>query len=473
MKKIYSFLTAVMATVAINAQTTTELTSYVYVGTYNSATNKTTWSSDYETLTEPATIENGVVTFTNFLGSGNKVSFTCYDDGSAVIVDAIGDYVEGNFSVGSLGSFTSLYFSNDSHVSLEYYDEEEYGKGLIFTTWGTGAGDELYLETELPEDFEPAVAPRDPRSQKVYTYWGNTSGTAYGILYGDKLSIDLGEDVVTFDVVTAEDGSKSVVYTSDAGYKGDSSGKYYYFYADNSKYTYGSAWGSDYIAISSYEYYSNSYNYLYIYLPTDTWADVEAYDTWVYTYGNTSGTYSEWASTPVKWNLDKKQMLIPNFLGSNQDLLVVYDDEAIKSVWSLSDYFSTGLEDSWGSAYSLFYDDSETPELALYPWFDDVATSEMYIYPSYGLQALASQYEDIVICAWTNYETGLSHESQYEYYYFYLPEELSGVRSITVDNSNAPVEFYNLNGVRVNESNMAPGLYIRRQGTEASKVIVK
>jgi len=125
-----------------------------------------------ETLTEPATIENGVVTFTNFLGSGNKVSFTCYDDGSAVIVDAIGDYVEGNFSVGSLGSFTSLYFSNDSYVSLEYYDEEEYGKGLIFTTWGTGAGDELYLETELPEDFEPAVAPRDPRSQKVYTYLG-------------------------------------------------------------------------------------------------------------------------------------------------------------------------------------------------------------------------------------------------------------------------------------------------------------
>jgi hypothetical protein len=47
------------------------------------------------------------------------------------------------------------------------------------------------------------------------------------------------------------------------------------------------------------------------------------------------------------------------------------------------------------------------------------------------------------------------------------------VKNITVDNSNAPVEFYNLNGVRVNESNMAPGLYIRRQGTEASKVIVK
>jgi hypothetical protein len=459
MKKIYSFLTAVMATVAINAQTTTELTSYVYVGTYNSATNKTTWSSDYETLTEPATIENGVVTFTNFLGSGNKVSFTCYDDGSAVIVDAIGDYVEGNFSVGSLGSFTSLYFSNDSNVSLEYYDEEEYGKGLIFTTWGTGAGDELYLETELPEDFEPAVAPRDPRSQKVYTYWGNTSGTAYGILYGDKLSIDLGEDVVTFDVVTAEDGSKSVVYTSDAGYKGDSSGKYYYFYADNSKYTYGSAWGSDYIAISSYEYYSNSYNYLYIYLPTDTWADVEAIDTYMYTQNYTASKYTEYQKLSLKWKSD--QVVFDDFLGSKQDLLVKFTKNSVEGIYSLSPYWQKN------EGYSCYEwtDDTEGSTLAFYPWFDGVAsTYEAIYYPEFNYRYTDDYGEVLCICGYS---------TDYDYYIVYLPDSIASVKNITVDNSNAPVEFYNLNGVRVNESNMAPGLYIRRQGTEASKVIVK
>jgi hypothetical protein len=48
-----------------------------------------------------------------------------------------------------------------------------------------------------------------------------------------------------------------------------------------------------------------------------------------------------------------------------------------------------------------------------------------------------------------------------------------GVNDITVDNSNAPVEFFNLNGVRLNGDNLAPGLYIRRQGTQASKVVVK
>lgn len=42
-----------------------------------------------------------------------------------------------------------------------------------------------------------------------------------------------------------------------------------------------------------------------------------------------------------------------------------------------------------------------------------------------------------------------------------------------IDNSNAPVEYYNINGMRVAEDHMLPGLYIRRQGTEVKKVIVK
>lgn len=46
------------------------------------------------------------------------------------------------------------------------------------------------------------------------------------------------------------------------------------------------------------------------------------------------------------------------------------------------------------------------------------------------------------------------------------------LNSISVDNDeDAPVEYYNLNGVRV--ENPAAGIYIRRQGTTVSKVIVK
>ena len=47
----------------------------------------------------------------------------------------------------------------------------------------------------------------------------------------------------------------------------------------------------------------------------------------------------------------------------------------------------------------------------------------------------------------------------------------TGVGSVVVDDANAPVEYYNLQGVRV--ENPANGLYIRRQGNNVSKVFVR
>lgn len=44
------------------------------------------------------------------------------------------------------------------------------------------------------------------------------------------------------------------------------------------------------------------------------------------------------------------------------------------------------------------------------------------------------------------------------------------VDEITVD-ENAPVEYYNLQGVRV--ANPENGLYIRRQGSKVTKVLIK
>ena len=56
-----------------------------------------------------------------------------------------------------------------------------------------------------------------------------------------------------------------------------------------------------------------------------------------------------------------------------------------------------------------------------------------------------------------------------------VPDMTSGVDNIVVDsdNSDAPVIYYNLNGVQMHGDNLAPGLYIRRQGNEVTKVIVK
>lgn len=49
----------------------------------------------------------------------------------------------------------------------------------------------------------------------------------------------------------------------------------------------------------------------------------------------------------------------------------------------------------------------------------------------------------------------------------------AGVEGIIADTNNAPVEYFNLNGVRVDANSLVPGLYITRQGEKASKVVVK
>lgn len=49
----------------------------------------------------------------------------------------------------------------------------------------------------------------------------------------------------------------------------------------------------------------------------------------------------------------------------------------------------------------------------------------------------------------------------------------NAVNDIVADDVNAPVEYFNLNGVAVDADNLTPGLYITRQGSKANKVVVK
>lgn len=52
-------------------------------------------------------------------------------------------------------------------------------------------------------------------------------------------------------------------------------------------------------------------------------------------------------------------------------------------------------------------------------------------------------------------------------------ESTSGIEGIGADNSNEPAVYFNLQGIRVPAENLIPGIYIRRQGTETVKVLVK
>lgn len=51
--------------------------------------------------------------------------------------------------------------------------------------------------------------------------------------------------------------------------------------------------------------------------------------------------------------------------------------------------------------------------------------------------------------------------------------DLSGITNIEIDNANAPVYYYNLNGVEIKADNLTPGIYVVRQGNKTQKVLVK
>lgn len=51
--------------------------------------------------------------------------------------------------------------------------------------------------------------------------------------------------------------------------------------------------------------------------------------------------------------------------------------------------------------------------------------------------------------------------------------DTAGIGGVFIDNGDAAVEYYNLKGMRVNGENLAPGIYIRRQGTDVKKIQVR
>lgn len=51
--------------------------------------------------------------------------------------------------------------------------------------------------------------------------------------------------------------------------------------------------------------------------------------------------------------------------------------------------------------------------------------------------------------------------------------EQQGLDSIGIDPANGPVEYYNLQGIRVAEGNLVPGFYILRQGSKAVKILIR
>lgn len=86
--------------------------------------------------------------------------------------------------------------------------------------------------------------------------------------------------------------------------------------------------------------------------------------------------------------------------------------------------------------------------------------------------AIVSQSKGAQGTWYTNIAPAVEEEgNEYNYPVLYVQKKADSVEGIAIDNTNAPVEYFNLQGVRV--ANPENGLYIRRQGTEVRKVLVK
>lgn len=56
---------------------------------------------------------------------------------------------------------------------------------------------------------------------------------------------------------------------------------------------------------------------------------------------------------------------------------------------------------------------------------------------------------------------------------YIIDNNVTGIDGIESDDENAPVEYFNLQGIRVNGDNLSTGIYIRRQGSKTTKVLIQ
>lgn len=115
--------------------------------------------------------------------------------------------------------------------------------------------------------------------------------------------------------------------------------------------------------------------------------------------------------------------------------------------------------DAYGNNLLIFHSESyDGEEAEIYEWTEGIVNyDETHGYPL-----------DYLIKTWDD-ETQEHVNMIYVEYSDYA--DVAGIADVETTDTDAPVVYYNLQGVRVDDP--APGLYIRRQGNKATKVVVK
>ncbi len=464
MKKIYTLLLMMMLAVAAHAATDVQLTAYTSYYSGEKDANGDYIYIDGADFTISATIDGSKITFPNFLETGYDFVAYPFDDNTVGCNQTMGTRYTG-ITLGELGKFTKYFVYNDTdNYGLAFYYEKD-EDGVNWLTYYVYLFDEGAIATDvevimqLPDDYKPYEVGEDlDATAQKYGSSATSDITVTGVVDADNNVVHISKICgypYPIDVnYNIEDGTATSTIPSDwvSGYFEVGSTDYYYirdFYHSAYNASGKNAFGKYLSLYTSMSAGTTEDTYtLLIYLPNDEVNNSTegTMDLQVYTQYNTKYTSM---NVPVK--VSENVYTFPEFLSSDLELIV----EADKAAGSVNTNFPTG------QVKKTFY-------------INDVkftyATGYSASYSEWGTATDGSDYFDM---AFQLYSSSVNWTWVYVYFFPGTFQASSGVNAISVDEANAPVEVFNLNGVKVNADNLTPGLYIRRQGTKASKFIVK
>jgi hypothetical protein len=340
MKKFYLFMITLFVAIAANAVTLTGS-----AGLWDSATKTSTNVS----LDIEATIDGGVVTLPNFLGSDKTFTVTVYTDGTAEDGEETGS-IKGSFTIGEK-TYSDIYI----YAGSWDYPDFTYSvtNGVKTLHFGFYAESDWYdLNITLPDDFTPA-APADPYEGKTkvavpIVYYDGTDGAA-----GTSFTVDavIEDGVVTLIDLFGLSAKNAAKYTIDeegnisSSLNGWLSTSYTYNETTNS-YIY--AYGNQYLSydaenkvIKDYIWLNESYVGFYFtaQLPDSRLtATAGLWDNESQSAVNTT--------IKIEAEIDGAVVTLPNFLGSDKTFKVtVYSDgtaEDGESAGSIKGSFTIG-----------------------------------------------------------------------------------------------------------------------------------
>lgn len=179
---------------------------------------------------------------------------------------------------------------------------------------------------------------------------------------------------------------------------------------------------------------------------------------------------------PTEVTIDGSTITLADFLNTNSPVsftLGTPDEEGEASITPTGDtvlydeeYEGYYVRTADGSAYAnAAFTDLEGNTITIYYPFIDPSYSSAYVTPA------ADGTNDIELLIDIEGYIDSSYET-YKYYYLslYFNDGTDSISSIEAD-ENAPIEYYNLQGIRVD--NPESGVYVRRQGSKVSKVLVR